>query len=44
MKTLKYVRLHKYMEIAAIVALMAIPIALAIASGDPIYPPPDSPF
>ena len=42
MKTANIVKLYKYMKIGAIVATVAIPIAMAIATGDP-KPPTNSP-
>ena len=43
MKTLRYAKLYKYVKIGAVAASIAIPIALAIGSGNP-KPPADSPF
>ena len=43
MKTANIVKLYKYMKIGAIVATVAIPIAMAIATGDPKRPT-NSPF
>jgi hypothetical protein len=43
MKTVNTVKLYKYMKIGALVATVAIPIAMAISSGDP-KPPTNSPF
>ena len=42
MKTTNVVKLYKYMKIGAIVATVAVPIAIAISSGDPL-PPTNSP-
>jgi len=44
MKSLRYVKLYKYVKIGAVAASIAIPIALAIGSGNPKDPPPDAPF
>jgi hypothetical protein len=44
MKTLRYVKLYKYVKIGAVAASIAIPIALAIGGGSPKDPPPDAPF
>jgi len=44
MKTLRHVKLYKYVKIGAVAASIAIPIALAIGSGNPKDPPPASPF
>jgi hypothetical protein len=43
MKTLRYVKLYKYVKIGAVAASIAIPIALAIGSGNPKDPPPAAP-
>jgi len=44
MKTLRYVKLYKYVKIGAVAASIAIPIALAIGSGNPKDPPPAAPI
>jgi hypothetical protein len=43
MKAQKYAKIYRYVKIGAVAATIAIPIALAIGTGNP-KPPSDSPM